>query len=406
MASTRRSLIIGVNGYKPDIGRLNYCASDARRIEGVLNAHRDGFNSTESILLADELLGGSSDPQSPTRSNIIENIVSLCERAVSEDTLLIYFSGHGTLGKNNRFYLLPLDARSASIEQTAISWQWLKDTVDQSQAKNKIVIIDACHSGAGKDVTASVRTSFKIMEEVEQDSKGFVCLTSCSGGQVSYELAELEQGIFSHYLISGINGAADPLGRGVVDIESLYTFVRDRTKLHAKQIGAEQDPHLISHVSAPLNTFIISAAPLERPINRVLVLTEDPLLGHMLEIGIRRVPLARDAIWSNDIEKTFSEVRLRLDYDAIYIDIESNWNRKKDFILMVRQKYPIVPFVLVGSYALFSKQLDQENRRRFLGYFFFDIDEPISRAATQILDTLAQVEWDIRVRYGEGTSEF
>jgi uncharacterized caspase-like protein len=145
--------------------------------------------------------------------------------------------------------------------------------LDGSCAKSKIIIIDACHSGAGRDPADAIRNSSQVVEGIKQNTtEGFICLCSCSGGQLSYELPDLEQSIFSYYLAKGILGAADPLCPDAINIESLYVFVRDRTLQHAKQIGVKQEPYLISKVAAPLSSFVICAASLDSPINRVLVL--------------------------------------------------------------------------------------------------------------------------------------
>lgn len=400
MGVIRRSLLIGVNGYKPSIGALNYCASDAKKVEKALNTRRDGYHSTESMLLAD----GQPDELVPTRVNIIENIISLCRTAANEDTLLIHFSGHGAIGKDDNLYLLPIDASSASLEDTSISWKWIQARLDESGAKHKILITDACHSGAGRDTAAAVRMSYKVVEELAKSVEGYVCISSCSGGQLSYELPELEQGIFSHYLAAGILGAADPLGQGIISIENLFNFVRDRTIRHARQINVEQEPYLFTKISVPLNTYTISAAALDRPINSVLILTEDPFLGSLLETGIQIATLARSATYNNDIAFALSDVNVRFDYDAVYIDVNNNWASKRDFILSVRQRYPIVPFVLVGSRLSFLRNLDDEDRKRFNNYFFLDTNTSIAQAPSLIEDTLRMVEWDIRSRYGEVTA--
>ena len=298
MDTVRRSLIVGINDYKPAIGKLDFCVSDAKRIDGVLKNRREGFTSTESVLLSDD----QESDHIPNRINLIENVKKICISAKTGDTILIYFAGHGTIDKDGKLYLLPIDASSMAIEESCISWEWLRKQIELCSAKNKILIIDACHSGAGRDVAAAVRMSFTLLEEVENSTSGFVCITSCSGGQLSYELSELNQGIFSYYLASGISGEADPLGKGIIDVESLYRFVQKRTVNHAKSIGVEQEPHLIAKVSASLNTFTISSAPLESPINQVLILSKDPMLGKLLETGISMNKLVRKATWISDLK--------------------------------------------------------------------------------------------------------
>jgi hypothetical protein len=75
--------------------------------------------------------------------------------------------------------------------------------------------------------------------------------------------------------------------------------------------------------------------------------------------------------------------------------------QKKNFILMIRHRYPIVPFVLIGSRSSFLKNLDEEERQTYSHYFFFDVNTPIARVPNTVADTLAGVEWDIRTRFGE-----
>jgi len=398
MSRQRRSVIIGVNGYKPAIGQLYFCVSDAKAIEDALNARRDGFESTESTLLVDD----QAEMLRPSRVNILESVSRICESAESEDTILIHFSGHGQIGLDHKFYLLPIDASQVSIEQTAISWQWIRDTVENSKARNKIIIIDACHSGAGRDATQSVRASQEILRELQQNSEGFVCISSCGSGQLSYELSELGQGIFSHYLVEGIKGAADPLRRGVVDIESLYNYVRERTIRHATQINARQEPYLISKLSVPLNSITISASSLGRPIERVLILTDDPILGNTLKTGIQMSDSANSAEWVPDFDLVISDAQSSFKYHAVYLDVRENWEMKKDFISTIRKRYRVVPFVLIGSRKRFLLSLESEERKKYQQYFFFDIETtPFSAIRTLINDTLKQVEWDISTRYGE-----
>jgi hypothetical protein len=366
-------------------------------MEKALNSRREGFSSTESILLTDDQL----DDLRPTRANIIENITRLCDTATGEDTFILHFSGHGMVGQDGNCYLLPLDTSSVSLEETAIPWNWIRDKADKSRAKRKILIVDACHSGAGKDPLTSVQRSAQVIEELSKTTEGFVCIASCSGGQLSYESPELKQGIFSHFLVDGILGAADPLGQGIIEVENLFKYVRERTQRYAGKLGVKQEPYLISKVTAPLNTYTISAAALDRAINRVLVLTENPFLGRLLETGIKIAPLARDATWSKDFEFATSEAKAHFNYDAVYIDVENNWKRKKEFILLIREHYPIVPFVLVGSRDDFLASLSKKDRSKFRDFFFFDVATSISNAPDLILDTLGMVEWDIRTRYGE-----
>ena len=97
-----------------------------------------------------------------------------------------------------------------------------------------------------------------------------------------------------------------------------------------------------------------------------------------------------------------NEVKNKFDYDAVYVDvgIGDDWEIKRDFILAIRDLYSVIPFVLVGHRKIFLQRLTEKESKKFQGYFFFDIGISISQIPTLIQDTLTQVEWDIRARYG------
>jgi hypothetical protein len=400
MNTTRTSLHIGINSYSAAIGQLRYCADDATKLKNILDAHREGFHSTSSILLVDHPTA-KFDNATPTRANIIALVKDVCENAKKQDTLLIQFSGHGTLGHDNRLYLLPSDTVHNAVMETSISWQWIIDQVEASTASKKIIILDACHSGAGRDVQGTARMSARLVNEVEATGRGFVCISSCSGGELAYERSELGHGIFTHYLTVGITGAADPLRRGVVEIDSLFKFTYERTVLEAKQIGVTQRPFIITKADTPLDTFVLTALPLDRAISRVLVFSEDPIIGNLLYASISQNEDVRDAKWRNDIDLEIKNAKERFDYTAVYIDVRENWQKMREFIVLVRQRYPVVPFVLVGTRDSFLASLVMEERQRFQYYFFFDLSLPIALVSNAVAETLAQIQWDISKRYGE-----
>lgn len=399
MDTTRTSLHIGINGYSPAIGPLRYCVADATAFKSILDAHREGFHSTSSILMIDEQ-SPQSNEMSPTRANIIARVKDVCENAKEHDTLLIQFSGHGSLGDKGQLYLLPSDTVKNAVVETSISWEWITNQVEGSRAAKKIIILDACHSGAGREVLATKQLTFGIISEVESTCRGFVCLCSCSGGELAYERAELGHGIFTHYLTVGITGAADPLRRGVVEIDSLFKFTLERTLQESKQIGVMQRPFIISKVDAPLNTFVLTALPLDRAINRVLAFSDDPIVGNLLYTAISQNPEVREVKWRNDINLEIEDAKERFDYTAVYIDVRANWQKMREFIALVRRRYPIVPFVLVGIRDSFLASLNREDQQRFRHYFFFDLNLPVAMVSGAVAETLSQVQWDITKRYG------
>lgn len=98
----------------------------------------------------------------PVRSNIMSSIKSLAETASGEDSILFFFSGHG-IEKDEKSYLLPSDSRLNVLDDTAIYIAWIRDTLLASNARVKIVILDACHAGAliGKAESGRMTKAFQ-----------------------------------------------------------------------------------------------------------------------------------------------------------------------------------------------------------------------------------------------------
>ena len=158
----------------------------------------------------------------------------------------------------------------------------------------------------------------------------------------------------------------------------------------------------ISHVvDKPHSTLAPSSKPV---IDRVLIQTEDTAIGSLLEFAIKGNSSVGSVVRLNDIETAFHSIEKECEYSSVYMDVRNNWSRKRGFILTVRRRYPIVPFVLVGAREEFFESLNVEDRKRFRQYFFFDVDTPLSQTNDYISETLVQVKWDIISRYGEDTS--
>ncbi|MBF8185566.1 caspase family protein [Nonomuraea sp. K274] len=66
--------------------------------------------------------------------------------AAAEDTLVVYFSGHGLLDDSGELYLtLPESDRDRMY--TSVRYAYLKDQLLDSRARHKVVILDCCYSG-------------------------------------------------------------------------------------------------------------------------------------------------------------------------------------------------------------------------------------------------------------------
>ena len=205
-----RALLIGVDRCEA-LGELDVCCADARAMAYVLR--RAGYRHTRTLVDAD-------DPRRPpTCSNVEPAVSQIARKAGPEDTILIFFSGHGII-EDGEAYLVTTDEN----RRNAIALSWVKSQLNSSKAAVKVLILDVRHAGAPEDI-----------EGIPPDlagTPGLIVLLSCTVGQVSWPEVAREHSVFAGYMVEGLNGeAAGDDGR--ITAAELYEYVRLRTRAFA-----------------------------------------------------------------------------------------------------------------------------------------------------------------------------
>lgn len=215
----KRALFVGLNDY-PRIP-LNGCVRDATLMRDMLQTHDDGSPNFDGRLL-------TKAPQI-TRSELKEAIINLFGQPT--DVALLYFSGHGFLDKNLGGYLVTSDFTS---NDEGVSMSDVLKLANESPAKEIVIILDCCHSGAlGLSTTNSNNTHVQLREECS-------VLTASRAEEPATEVDG--QGTFTALVLDALSGgAADTVGK--VTIASTYAYVDE-------VLGAwQQRPLLKANVS-------------------------------------------------------------------------------------------------------------------------------------------------------------
>ena len=246
------ALVIGIAGY-PKFGErdpLRYADSDARLFYDFISTDKGGRFSPDNVKI---LLN-----ENATRTHILEAIRWIGQRAESEDLVYIFFSGHGVVDDKGLAYFMPYDAdfQKPGIEGLRTN-HFIEELQLEINSKQLVLFVDACHSGAAysldgiaKDRVNNITYNFnQVWREAYAKQKDVrMAILSASSNQRSYEDRNLKHGIFTWYLIQGMNGAADSAGigdrNGVVTAGELYRYVLDKVEYHAKHMlnGLEQSP--------------------------------------------------------------------------------------------------------------------------------------------------------------------
>ncbi len=246
----RWAVVVGVGRYEsPDIPRLRYTVADAEAIYDVLTGP-GGFKKEHVLLLTDKT------DKKPTYRNLKWALGTFLARsAKKDDTVLIFFAGHGAPEVDQRGverdgfskYLVPSDAEPDDLYSTALPMDELQTIFGRVEAERVVVFLDACYSGAaGGRTFASKKTRAGHVDEAFLErlarSKGRAILTASRPAEVSIELPELGHGIFTYYLIQGLKGAGDLNGDGIVTLQELYEYVEQQVTQKSRAVGGNQHP--------------------------------------------------------------------------------------------------------------------------------------------------------------------
>ena len=164
-------------------------------------------------------------------------------RAV-DDTLLLYFSGHGVKDDYGRLYLAAQDTKRGLLRSTAISDAFLKDVMGTSRARSQILILDCCFGGAfaasllhkGHADTVEVNERFQ--------GEGRVILTASTAMEFAFEEDRQEDqtpilSVFTRTVVEGLRtGKADDDNDNLISVQDLYTYAHKRIALP----GSRQTP--------------------------------------------------------------------------------------------------------------------------------------------------------------------
>jgi len=196
----RKALIVGINDYPG--AKLQGCLSDANAIASVLGTHGDGGpNFAVKLLTAPSNIVGRAE----IRGAIEKLFAGDC------DICLFYFSGHGLI-KSTGGYIVTPDAKKYD---EGVSMDEILALANQSKAKDKVILLDCCHSGA-------LGTPTITGSNVALLSEGLSVLTASRDSESALEIDG--KGVFTSLIVDALQGGAADL-RGYVTPGSIYAYV-------------------------------------------------------------------------------------------------------------------------------------------------------------------------------------
>lgn len=238
--SQRFAIVVGVNDYQgTTLDNLNFCSADAEAFyEALLNyAHYEPDNV---VLFSD---GQHSAARPPSYSDILSHLRRFSSEATDEDSILFFFAGHGTHDSLDS-YLLTKEYRDNVLSDSSIALSKVDEYLRNSKAKFIMRFLDACHSGRlgrRSNSSESQPAGPNIEQLLSVQAEGWATFAACKLDQFAYEPPEIGHGIFSFFLVRGLEGAAARDDK-TVTLDSLKIYVMDNVIDLAQKRGVTQTP--------------------------------------------------------------------------------------------------------------------------------------------------------------------
>ncbi len=212
---------------------LKYVDKDAGAVYQALKSNFDGG----------WLLTPSSTGRAVTKQNVLDAIDRLAKENRSEnDTVVIYFSGHGTLasgarpetgGLGLRKFLVTGDTQFSNPEASGLGLDDVLARFQKLRSRRKALIIDSCYAGGGKAyLTPQILTilaqqkSGAMQEPIDSIVESAAIYTASAWAEEASESEKLGHGIYTYFLLEGFKSDLD--GDGAVSLSEAHQYASNR----------------------------------------------------------------------------------------------------------------------------------------------------------------------------------
>jgi uncharacterized caspase-like protein len=226
---------------------------------------------------------GNSTAYEPTKAQLLADISTLASSISSDSTVLIYFSGHGTVNSGIQ-YFIPYegiaDSTSFGIDyDKCVSPAALSAALASLPTKNVIVILDTCYSGGfvdtgsaidtapqnygffddgtAKSTVMTALTNFGELLVANAEETGVtppIVLSAAGSEESSIETESYGHGVFTNFILAApVSG--DSNGDGYVTTTEAYAYAK--AKVISSYNSTNLDSDFLPHISGGARDLVL-----------------------------------------------------------------------------------------------------------------------------------------------------
>jgi len=149
----------------------------------------------------------------------------------------LFFSGHGLASNDGEdLFLLPYDGYPAILKESALKRNEIFNSIQKLNPKSVTVFLDTCYSGATRSEEMLVAAR-PVMIEVQEQliPNNFTVFSASANNEIASVFKEAEHGLFSYFLMKGLEGEADENGDEQITNGELHAFINQKVSRQANQ---------------------------------------------------------------------------------------------------------------------------------------------------------------------------
>jgi hypothetical protein len=231
------AVIVGIETYSDIASKAPYAERDA----DAFKAHVRALGVPERNIV---LLKGPKAGKASLEKNLDQWLPRM---AKADSRVYFYFSGHGAPDvKTGQAYLVPWDGDPNFLESTGYSVAKLYKKLGELPAKQVLVAMDSCFSGAGgRSVLASGARPLVGRIDTGAVPARITVLAASAANEISGSLDDKGHGAFTYFLLEGLNA-------GKTTPKALAEYLTPRVQDEARRLNRDQTPQLQGDGGWPL----------------------------------------------------------------------------------------------------------------------------------------------------------
>ena len=237
------AMVVGIEKYS-HLPPVEFAAYDARTVVNYF-VNLLGVPEGNVILLENE---------KATRSAVTSKLKDYLPANLDKDSVLyVYFAGHGMPDvASGTPYLMFFDSEATNVARTGYPLKEFLADLGALKVKNAFLFTDACFSGMAargdKMLVSGARPAVIRVDDVNLATGRIVAMSASTGAQLSHAYRDKRHGLFTYYLLSGIQGMAESGKDGRIALGPLYGYVKENVERVSRKTSMEQVPSITPRI--------------------------------------------------------------------------------------------------------------------------------------------------------------